>query len=65
MDKYNNKTHPRTNMGISRMTIATSGSHLRGQHDVGGRNVGGPRRGRGERSQRSKPSINFDISHRI
>ncbi len=48
MDKYNNKTHPRTNMGISRMTIATSGSHLRGQHDVGGRNVGGPRGGGGK-----------------
>ncbi len=37
-----------TNMGISRMTIATSGSHLRGQHDVGGRNVGGPRGGGGK-----------------
>ncbi len=48
MDKYNNKTHPRTNMRISRMTIATSGSHLRGQHDVGGRNVGGPRGGGGK-----------------
>ncbi len=26
----------------SRMTIATSGTHLSGQHDVGGRDVGGP-----------------------
>ncbi len=34
--------------GASRMTIATSGSHLRGQHDVGGRNVGGPRGGGGK-----------------
>ncbi len=32
----------------SRMTIATSGSHLRGQHDVGGRNVGGPHGGGGK-----------------
>ncbi len=49
----------------SRMTIATSGSHLRGQHRWGWSRCGWAAWGRGERSQRSKPSINFDTSHRI
>ncbi len=49
----------------SRMTIATSGSHLRGQHRWGWSQCGWAAWGRGERSQRSKPSINFDTSHRL
>ncbi len=32
----------------SRMTIATSGTHLSGQHYMGGRNVGWPRGGGGK-----------------
>ncbi len=49
----------------SRMTIATSGTHLSGQHRWGWSQCGWAAWGRGERSQRSKPSINFDTSHRL